>query len=456
MLKVFNSGWEYLLTRKSLPLFPNICYNGIVLKKKNHFLVRNWFLLLSFYVVFALFLSSLLHASSSCQITLQWATTQAFKNNPQILLLQKDIEKGKIEVKKASIFFQNNPDLSMSVANRFKQSGNNVIDYGISLGLPIEIRGQRGLSEEIAELNLYRRILELEYVKRKITYAAGNLLIKAVFLKKEINLLEEIIRIEQELMKSLAVKEKTGTISEVKLNTFNLEYLATGEKLLSLKEKLMGVRSELEKIMNKTLPADCDFSFDYQKLEVPEYNKAITTTSERPYVKMACLSKKVAQLKLSLTKRNSLFPRIVPELTFSRDDMDYLIGAGISIPLPFLGTNSKEVESSKIEVAKQELNLMLKKEQIIRELKGKYELLSSIQKRKILYEKSVLSITKENLEEMKIRYDRGEINLITLEKYWDNFLTAKLSYYDLLGRYYTTILDIYYLSGEKFFRQGEK
>ncbi len=381
-------------------------------------------------------------------LSLSNAIKISFENNKEIAALKKEIDKSIIDIQIASRIFQENPEINSALKNRLA-SDNNIIDFEVSLSLPIEVRGQRQYRKEIAEINLQIAKLSLQKKKIEIITDLKKIFSDIYILEEKEKNLNEILRIEENLKEYIKTKVKHGELSQVELNIVMLEVSNTEEELLTLKQEISAKRKELELIMNRRVSQNTKIIFEpINPSNIPEVKK-ITSYAERnnPDIKIASLYVKKASANLDIIKANSILPKVIPSIIFSREDRDNIFGIGVTIPLPILNRKLGEISGAH---SKEEKYILLKQnicQKITLDLKKDYEALNIINMKKRIYKKEILSVTQQSLNSIKLLYQKGEIGLPTLERFWDNWVRTKIGYLNLLQNYYHTLFRIELLAG---------
>lgn len=385
------------------------------------------------------------------KLRLSDATRIALMNNKEIMVLQKEIEKSEVELRVASRIIQKNPEIEGAIKARKGSSGQNSLDFELSMSLPLEIKGQRKYRNKIARANLSIAKLQLEKKKLEVALKIKKLFIDITALKEKLRALQDILRIERDLAGWLRVKSDHGEISPITLNTVNLEVSRRQEQILKIKEDVLQKRDELELVMNYTIPKSTVIIYKWPEIPSIRDLKELLDLAYRnnPDIKISSLIAKIGTDRLNLVKAEAFLPTIAPSLIFSREDRDYLMGIGLSLPLPIFNRKSEEIKAANFEREKNLLETKINRERIRSNLKKWYETLGVIDQRKKLYREGILQGVQKNLDEVKSLYERGEIDFGTLERYWDEWAEAKIEYVNVIEDYYHVLCQIELLLGKE-------
>lgn len=403
-------------------------------------------------IIILLFLSfsQVLFANNLSKLTLSEsdAIQIAFRNNKEIAILHYEIKKTKAEICTASQILNKNPELDGQITRKGSDNQHS-INYELSINLPIEIRGQRHYRKKIAEANCLKSQIQLQKKKMEIVAKIKKIFITLKALKEKQGAFHDILRVENDLFSSLKIRANHGEISRVMLNTVSLEVSGTKEELLNLEQSVVIEKRDLERVMNYSISQGTNFVYGQQKfVNVPEIKELINYAKKNnPDIKIASLNIKIADNKLKLTKIASVLPQIAPSIIFAQEGKDTTIGGGLSFPLPIFNLKRGKIIAAEAMKEKTVLELELIREKVISELNKQYELLDIIKQKKKLYTEEIFPTAKKNLNEIKKRYQRGEINLVTLERYWDEWVKSRINYSNLMENYYGILSQMELLKG---------
>ena len=412
----------------------------------NIFDKKYYIALLGILIIFVL--PQVVRAQNSPRLTLSDAVRIALKNNRQIAILQKDIEKAQGEREAASRILQDNPEIAGEMTHR-RKGAQSLTDFGISLSQPIEIGRQRHYRMKIAEFNFLKVQLQLQKEKLVVTEKLKGIFIDLTALNMKFQSLQNILKVEQDLLQWFSIRATHGEISRVALNTLRLEVLKTKEKLLDIQRMIIAKRRELEWVMNSPLPEGMEIVYGWPRFPTKVEPEKLWGYAEEynPDLKIALMELKRSEAELKLIKAGHMIPNFNFSLTRSREDNDNLIGVGLAIPLPLFNRRTGEIKAARAEQEKAALELKRVHEKLRSEIYQQYETLTLRERQRKLFVEEILPITQQNLDKIKTRYQMGEISLMTLERFWDSWIEAKISYADFLQKYYHTLCQIELLVG---------
>ncbi|MFQ5866757.1 MAG: TolC family protein [bacterium] len=392
--------------------------------------------------------SQIAFAQNKSTLTLSDAVQIALKNNREIAILQKDIEKAKGEKKAASRIFQHNPEIAGEVKNR--RSGNqNIRDFEFSLSQSVGIGRQRHYRMKIAELYLLKAQFQLENEKFTIAEKIKGIFIDLTALNEKLQAVQDILEVEEGLFQWLTIRSAQGEISSVALNTVGLEVLRTKEKLLDIHRAILSKKRGLEWVMNTSLPEGREIVYGWPEFpaNIPREELERYAEEHNPDVKIALVDSRIAEASLKLAKAGHVIPGLSFSFIRSREDNDNLIGFGSSLPLPLFNRRTGEITTAKAEKERATLELKRIHEKIFSEINRYCESSTILEQQRKLFVEKILPIPQHNLDQIKMRYQRGELDLMTLERFWDSWIETKIEYAEFLQQYYHMLCRIELLSG---------
>ena len=405
---------------------------------------------IALYLAIFVFPIDVVFGETTGKFGLENAVQVTLERHIKIAVLQKQIEKLKIEIQVASRIFRRNPEIEGAVKNRRTSDKQSLIDFEVSINLPVEIRNQRQYRQKIAEIKL--RVAEYELQKQKMEIASN---LKDIFselniLKEKAKILKEKLRVEEELLEYMKTKAKHGEISQVELNIAKLDVSNTREIQLSLKQKTLAKKIELELLLNQEIPQDIEFVFDAPAVsDFPDiYSITNYAKKNNPRIKIASLYVDMASAKERLIKAESVFHKLTPSIVYSREDKENILGVRLGIPLPILNRKKEEIH---IAQADKDINISQKQDiqyKVISELKKDYESLNIFWEKKKVYDNEILPVVQQNMDDIKKLYQKGEIDFTAFEHFMDNRVKTRLTYLDFLRKYYHIIFQIELLSGD--------
>jgi cobalt-zinc-cadmium efflux system outer membrane protein len=372
----------------------------------------------------------------------------AIRNNRDLAVLQKNVEAAEGRVKAASRRFQDNPDLSWKVAKQTSGS-RGLTDYSLSLGQRIEIRGQRGLRTRIAELELSKAWLRLEKAKFSVEEDVKGLFIDLASLNERLQATTALLKVEEELLDWLTAQAVHGEIPSVESNTVQLEVLITRGKIMALNRSLMETRQDLEWVMNTQLPEGATIDASYpdfpEKIDLDVILPAIDKSNFD--IRLARVDSENSVYLLRLIRAGRDFPSIKPFLSWYSEEGDNFMGLGLSMPIPLFNRRGGEISAARADSEKYALQLREVRDRVRSDMEKYDHLLSLDDKQRETFVSQILPISRESVDDARLRYQRGEIDLTTLERYSDAWAKSRVEYSKFIQDYYHTLCRVESLLG---------
>ncbi len=415
----------------------------------------------SLIIIFLLSTGLSSYATDSQKLDMAAAFQMALQNNKEIAVAQKIIDRSRLELKGASRFFQESPELTWEVKDRDKLNDKNRTDYGGALSFPVEIKGQRKYRKQKAIINIQIAELELDKKKEKIKNRLKELFLENYLLKEKISSIKKIFGIEENLMKIMEIQTKQGEIPRVKLNMIKLEMAQTKEELFKIMRSLTINRKNIEMITSQQIKKDIKIvsglpGYSY----FPNIEQIVNYAKQHNYeMKNIILRKERFLSDYKLKKSKVFMSNVSVALTYARDDNGNVTGGAVSIPLPFTTRKKSDALVAKKTIEIADLKKERKQRQLILEINQKYASIHNFAERKRIYEKEILPLAQQNIEDTKKLYEKGEINFLSFERVWDQWRGSRREYLDILQNYYGQLFSLELLAGgemQEILKEGEQ
>ena len=354
------------------------------------------------FILLLCFYNALLSQSTE-NFSINKAVNTALLRNPEIAILQKNIEKEKKVLPK----FKNNPEFGVTLNNNLNPSQTFYKGADISVSMPIEIMGQNRIREKILELNVKIAEIELKKFKADLSYQVANKFTEIYFTKRKIKEIQHLLDISNNLLNQTQSRAKAGQISPLNLNSAILQSALLSDDIVSVKNDLSEQKSELEGIMNAKISQDAKFVFNME--ENSDDIQSVIRTAKENNSQIAILKFKTSidSLQISLLDIQNKFSEMTPSLSLSQEGKNISTGIGVSFPIPIFNkrVSEKNTLHSKISIT----NLEIKKldTQLENDIKKYYSNLINYKKRIDNYKTKIIPISQKNLELSKTLYSNG-------------------------------------------------
>jgi len=376
--------------------------------------------------------SLLLFAQPVFAITIGEAVDTALKNNPdlQSVRLEKGAAQGRLD--QAGLWLRSNPVVegSLSKKDTIPGGGEKVTNHAFSLSQEFEIAGQRGLRVHAAKNGMEKASQDIRDRQRILIAEVKNAFAKALAARRKVGLAEEVMRLQEELVSSAAVKYQAGEISQLEQNLADVELgKARRERLLAEKER-REVLLDLQMILGLTPKSDFSVDGDLpaEAPVIPDKEKLRTlTASQRPDVLSASAEVQQARSAMKLAGREAI-PSFTVTGFYSQDDKLNEAGIMLSFPLPLFDRKQADRKEAAAKAGQALIKQASLERFIEREIEEVYANIVSASEELSLFKKDVLGKALENLGLMNLAFKEGKFGFFEVRLAQKDTIDAQFAY----------------------------
>ena len=378
--------------------------------------------------------------SAPLALNIKETIEQALMNHPG---LKAEKEKLRIDYgrfKQAKRRFQKNPELSIDANHRQRKfslpSGKSGVDFELRLLQEIEMSGQRKHRIEASEKYLIASKWRVRETERRLRLKVTHLFYNLLTLQEKIKIQAERLALHEDLLSTGQRRFEQEDISVLEIDTIRFDRDQVQHDLSSLEtEKLIfekALRSSLDLHEGTEVLVTGRFSrMPLQKKKRPNALRELENCAlnQRPDLKVmqATLEGDLAAFQLALSKK---VPNIFLGPLFKSDNEDKVIGASMTIPLPFFDRNQEEVTEARVNLDVQQITLDAKKLEIRREVGSAYRHLQLAKERFNAFGADYLDRLKERMAFPRRAYRAGEISIFEFSVAQGRLAEAQIRYFD--------------------------
>jgi len=399
---------------------------------------------------------------------------EALKKNLFMKNEQLNIDLAKGEYFRSNNFFPKFPeiDLEYETDKFYDNTGNKL--FSLTLSQEIEFAGQFSTRNDISTYRVKQSEMEYKSRNNEIEFEIKSLLNNVITLQLKQQIINEIHKINEELLLSSERRLKAGDISEL---DYNLVLLETNNSAVNLREAETELKTEV-RILNVYLGNDNEkiffinpvVSVRQKNISIDQLQKfAMENRSELKafqYERSAAISEVslykseiIPSLKLSVgyTNGTAVIPGddIIGDhniLRIKDDEKNLKFGIGFSLPLPFNGLynyNQGNIRAAEVRAKIIDNKIGLIRKVINAEVENAYTKWESSKKNFELLQTND-QIIENTLELLKRGYDSGEISLITYLTEKQRLFEMKLNYINISRDLNQSILELEKVTQTKF------
>ena len=368
------------------------------------------------------------------------AVQNAIRNNYGLRITSVNVEFAKAELIKAGLWPNPEGEFSIRTDKYYAAEGEGGYEYGLSQSIPIS--GRIFFQTKVAELGIKRAQWQLKDVQRQVIADVRKTFYQVVTLQEKEKVLNFLVKINQDLLESVKARLSQGEVSNIDISLVRGELLMASQELAEIKARLYEARTTLNRLMGQSL--DYPFIIVSAPLTFPGINletAAGKSLENRPDLKAKELEEKMGSAALTLAKAMR-----IPDITIggfyqsdrSRFDVNNqlisdnsrLIGAKVSIPLPFFNRNQGEISRTKAEKKSAAIQYEALKTQAAKEVAQAYIRLKAAKEIIDSYSDGVREDVEKSVKLMQDAYRQGQINVFDLVQIQNKFSNIQKAYLD--------------------------
>ncbi len=385
-------------------------------------------------------------ATAVAPLTLEESWRLAESANPALRAARAGLDAAEGQLRDASGFLYNNPQLSTDqTRRRVPQVGlpeNSFQEYSFGISQTFEIAGQPGYRREAASRDLAAVIGNIDEVRRQVRAEVEQRFYRVLVLQRRIETEREALAAVDEAASAVRKRVAAGEDSRLDGNLATVEAERSRNQLAVLGEQLLQARAELATALQ--LPA----------AELPEavgellaalpattLEALLTAARERPLLHALEHREQAARNRLNL-ERASVYPDVTVGLSTGReapyDAREQFNRLTLSVPLPLFRRNASGIGKAATELTQAEIERQSAERDVAAQVRALWQRLDSLQTRVKRMAESVLPTLDENRRLSAIAYRAGEIGLLQLLLVNRQLLDARRDYLDAVGEFIQT------------------
>ncbi len=366
------------------------------------------------YAAMVVVYSIILASPAALALTLEEAVATGLRNNPDIQAFRFEEEVARGQVRRAQLPPLSNPVIEGSYSSQGRppgEPGGSFRNHRITLSQNVEIGGQRGLRINAAANTLERSRLDIRDFERRLKADIKGGFVEALFLRDREALMQEYLRIQQELSDLVSIKYEAGDVAALEVNLSQVELARAQKDVIAAsteyRNSLVSLRRLIGLPAEATITAEGELAAGFPPL--PERQTLLTGIPGRPDIKAAQAEITRLEAVEKLVKRE-----IIPNVTWSvftgkTEGEDETGGAlGISIPL-FDRKQGERIEArARLSQARIQETALTRTAQ--KEIDASYTAAAASLRELGIFRKAILERLTENLDLLQFAFREGKIS----------------------------------------------
>jgi len=379
-----------------------------------------------------------LSAGAAGALTIDDAVRAAAAHNPELNALKLEEEVAKGQLQKAELPLASNPVIESYTSRKQKlpeEGSGSVTNYGVRLLQEFEVAGQRGIRIEVAEKNLARIGLEIRDRERVLRYEVKNAFAGALALKEKVVLMEEVVRLKEELLDLTKTKYEAGEVSALEVNLADVEASKAKSDFIAFERNYREARLALLGTMGagaEALPP-VEGQLTPGITVAPDKESLRRTLEERPDVRAAVVEVERTGRADALARREA-----VPNPSFggfyNRDEQRNEVGVILSVSIPMFDRKQAQRREARARMEQARIRKAGLRLAVEREFEQEYANLVSSFRQLSVYKKEILAKSLENLDLLNLAFREGKISFFDVRLAQRDTIDLRLAYFDTLLR----------------------
>ena len=379
-----------------------------------------------------------LSAGTARALTIDDAVSAAVMHNPELTALRLEEEVARGQVQKAELPFISNPVMESYTSRKQKlpeEGSGSVTNYGVRVLQEFEVAGQRGIRIEVAQKNLTRVGLEIRDRERVLRYEVKNAFAAALAVKERVALMQEVVRLKEELLDLTRTKYEAGEVSALEVNLAEVEASKAKSDLIATERSYGESRLTLLGTMGagaETLPP-VEGHLEPGITAVPDKESLKQVLDGRPDVKAAVVDVERTARADALIRREAV-PNPSLGGFYNRDEQRNEVGVILSVSIPIFDRKQAQIREARTRMEQARIRKTGLGRTVDREFEQEYANLSSSLRQLSVYKKEILAKSLENLDLLNLAFKEGKISFFDVRLAQRDAIDLRLAYLDTLLR----------------------
>jgi cobalt-zinc-cadmium efflux system outer membrane protein len=328
----------------------------------------------------------------------------------------------------------------------------------LSLSQPFELGGKRRKRIQVAQAFAELTKAQIAEVERQLTTQVWTLFGQAVAVAAQSEQLEQIGRLNQQMMRVMETRLAAGDASkldqrllQVTTNQFEAQRFQAENQLSALLLQIkttIGFSPEDPLVLRKAPPPE--------DIGISQQTALEMALERRPDLRAAKVREAMAESEIELAKSEA-FPNISASVRYTPEkniiegllkpeerivDRDKLLSFGISIPLPIFNRQQGNIAEAASLRARARSERMSLEQAVRRDVLLAYQRYQAARRSLEVFTGNVLPESRESFQIVQLAHRLGELRLLDVINQERLFIEAQMSYVAAQKDYFTALADL--------------
>lgn len=376
--------------------------------------------------------------------SLQEAIDQALRNNPDVLVAQKEIEAAK--GRKLQAILPEQPELNLTWEGI--ESGGSLSkakERNITLSQNLEFPSKFLLRRSVGQREIDIALENLDRIKAFVAAQVKSAYYKVKYFDRLAETLEFTMGLLNQFRDATLFKYQAGELPYFEVIRAKVEIAKTQNEIIEAKKELLSSQTEFNLILGK--PGSEEVNLTDKLIFAPFQESKEQTlsrlTQQSKSLKIARLTQEREAKNLSLAKSS-----FIPDLSLaggmlSEGGQGYIPSFGVSITLPLWWWNPKgQIKENRANLQIAETRKQALERIVTGRIERTYDLVKASQEQVELFEKTLLKEVDEELKAGINSYQYNQIDALGLLDIYRTNKTTKTEYYKALYNYLSSLAEL--------------
>jgi outer membrane protein, heavy metal efflux system len=286
------------------------------------------------------------------RVSVDDAVQFALKQNPTLMAQQASLLSAKAGETTAAL--RPNPTMELRAEQLRPGQSQDIAQYTVSLGQPIELGGKRQRRVDSARAATQVATYQLDDARRQVVLLVKSAFAGALIAREQLALAEANLKTLDDTERIQRLRAEKGDISELELLRIQVQRFTFARDAADARQALASAKIALRTAAGTVNIAD-DFEIvgDLDFKEVPLDRPLLVRRAldNRPDLRAAEADRERARADHRLARANAWWD-ITPQIEYQRIGPDDTIGFGISFPLRIFDRNQGEIARTQAEITR--------------------------------------------------------------------------------------------------------
>lgn len=382
---------------------------------------------------------------------------RAIADNQQLAADRLTIDRVRARLRQAGLRPNPTIDFEHGTGNLTGADGEQETSIGVSV--PLELFGQRGRRNDVAEAELNAAEAEVADRERRLAAEVRAQYAGALAARRELEITNEIIDIDESMARFVEIRVSEGESAPLELELLRVEVERARSRRAVAEGKYEASLIELKSLAGIAPLELVTLAERIGTVEWADAPRSIAEATEvalrmRPDLRLARIEERVAEAGLRLARAQSspevsAFGRFSVETSIFDDtpvgvlrDRDKTLAFGVSISLPVFNRNQGAKAEAESAITQSKKRREYAEQRVRAEVESAYARFRAAESAVATFERGVIARSEATLKSVRGAYEIGAFSITELLAEQHRFADAQQEYIETLADRYRALVDL--------------